>query len=196
MHLATTVIKSYPSYKIKHTGTVEIETDRLLLRPILLSDAQNLYQLVLDKDVLNYLSGIPKYTGVEMAVDYISGKLEKKYQNKDFYDWAVVLKGENKMIGRISVYRQDDYRRMADLVWYLNPAYRNKGYMSEGVKAVINHLFEIGFERIEAFADVENKASTKVMAKVGMQYEGTLRKYDCRRDDSLYDAEMWSIIKE
>ena len=131
-----------------------------------------------------------------MAVDYIKNKLTKKYQNADFYDWAVVLKSENKMIGRISIYKQDDYRRMADLVWCLNPAYRDNGYISEGVKAVINHLFEIGFERIEAFADVENKASTKVMAKVGMQYEGTLRKYDCRRDDSLYDAEMWSIIKE
>ena len=184
------------NYEIRHTGTVEIETDRLLLRPILLSDAQSLYEIVSDKDVLNYLAGLPEYTGVEMAVDYISGKLEKKYKNKDFYDWAVVLKSENKMIGRISVYKQDDYRRMADLVWQLNANYRNKGYISEGVKAVINHLFEIGFERIEAFADVENKASTKVMAKVGMQYEGTLRKYDCRRDDSLYDAEMWSIIKE
>ena len=184
------------NYEIRHTGTIEIETDRLLLRPILLSDAQNLYELVSDKKVLKYLAGMPEYTGVEMAVDYISGKLEKKYKNNDFYDWAVVLKSENKMIGRISVYKQDDYRRMADLVWQLNANYRNKGYMSEGVKAVINHLFEIGFERIEAFADVENKASTKVMAKVGMQYEGTLRKYDCRRDDSLYDAEMWSIIKE
>lgn len=184
------------SYEIRHTGTTEIETDRLLLRPILLSDAQSLYEVVSDKDVLKYLAGLPEYTGVEMAVDYISGKLEKKYQNKDFYDWAVVLKSENKMIGRISVYKQDDYRRMADLVWQLNANYRNKGYISEGVKAVINHLFDIGFKRIEAFADVENKASTKVMAKVGMQYEGTLRKYDCRRDDSLYDAEMWSIIKE
>lgn len=184
------------SHEIRHTGTIEIETDRLLLRPILLLDAQSLYEIVSDKDVLNYLAGLPEYTGVEMAVDYISGKLEKKYKNKDFYDWAVVLKSENKMIGRISVYKQDDYRRMADLVWQLNANYRNKGYISEGVKAVINHLFEIGFERIEAFADVENKASTKVMVKVGMQYEGTLRKYDCRRDDSLYDAEMWSIIKE
>lgn len=184
------------NYEIRHTGTIEIETDRLLLRPILLSDAQSLYEIVSDKDVLNYLAGLPEYTGVEMAVDYISGKLEKKYKNKDFYDWAVVLKSENKMIGRISVYKQDDYRRMADLVWQLNANYRNKGYISEGVKAVINHLFDIGFKRIEAFADVVNKASTKVMAKVGMQYEGTLRKYDCRRDDSLYDAEMWSIIKE
>lgn len=184
------------NHKIVHTGTIEIETNRLLLRPIMLSDAQSLYELVSDKEVLKYLAGIPEYSGVETAIDYISGKLEKKYHNKNFYDWAVVLKSENKMIGRISVHRQDKHRRMADIVWYLNSTYRNKGYMSEGVKAVISHLFEIGFERIEAFADVENKASTKVMAKVGMQYEGTLRKYDCRRDDSLYDAQMWSIVKE
>ena len=184
------------NYEIRHTGTVEIETDRLLLRAILLSDAQSLYELVSDEEVLKYLSGIPVYTGKEMAVDYIKNKLTKKYQNADFYDWAVVLKSENKIIGRICVYKQDDERRMADLVWYLNGNYRNRGYISEAVKAVINHLFEIGFERIEAFADVENKASTKVMAKVGMQYEGTLRTYDCRSEDSLYDAEVWSIIKE
>lgn len=184
------------NHEIRHTGTIEIETDRLVLRPILLTDAQSLYELVSDKEVLNYLAGIPEYTGVETAVNYIQNILIKQYLNKDFYDWAVVLKSENKMIGRISVYKQDDYRRMADLVWYLNPTYRNKGYITEGVKAVINHLFTIGFERIEAFANIENRASTKVMAKVGMQYEGTLRKYDCRRDDSLYDAEMWSIIKE
>ena len=44
-------------------------------------------------------------------------------------------------------------------------------------------------------ADVENIASARVMEKIGMQYEGILRKYDCARDDSLYDAKMYSIIK-
>ena len=181
---------------MKHTGTIEIETERLILRKIKMKDAENLSDLLNDKEVQMYLAGIPADYTVDMAKDYITNELKEKYQHKDFYDWAVVLKSDNKMIGRISVFKQDDYRRMADLVWFVNAKYRNKGYISESVKAVINHLFVIGFERIEAFANVENKASTKVMAKVGMQYEGTLRKYDCRRDDSLYDAEMWSIIKE
>ena len=65
------------NYEIRHTGTVEIETDRLLLRAILLSDAQSLYELVSDEEVLKYLSGIPVYTGKEMAVDYIKNKLTK-----------------------------------------------------------------------------------------------------------------------
>lgn len=184
------------NYTINNTGTIEIETERLILRPVKLEDAQDLYQLVIDKDVLEFLAGLPQYTGVEMAIDYIENKLTKKYSNKSFYDWAICLKSENKMIGRVCVYKQDEERRMADLVWMLNANYRNKGYITEGVKAVINHLFHIGFERIEAFANVVNKASIKVMEKVGMKYEGTLRKYDCRRDDSLYDAEMWAIIDE
>ena len=84
---------------------------------------------------------------------------------------------------------------MANLVWYIIPTVRGKGYMTEAGKAVVKFLHNTGFDRIEAFADVENIASIKVMEKIGMQYEGTLRKYDCRRDDTLYDAKMYSIIK-
>lgn len=67
--------------------------------------------------------------------------------------------------------------------------------MTEAGKAVVKFLQDIGFERIEAFADASNVASMRVMEKLGIQYEGTLRKYDCRRDDSLYDVKMYSIIK-
>jgi ribosomal-protein-alanine N-acetyltransferase len=118
-----------------------------------------------------------------------------EYKNKDFYDWALEDKETNKLIGRISLFKLDDYRRMADLVWYIMPSVRGKGYMTEAVSAVVKYLFEIGFERIEAFADADNIASIRVMEKIGMQYEGTLRKYDCRRDESLYDAKMYAIVK-
>ena len=67
--------------------------------------------------------------------------------------------------------------------------------MTESAKAAIKTLQDVGFERIEVFTDVNNKAGLNVMRKIGMQYEGTLKKYDLRRDDSLYDAEMWAITK-
>jgi ribosomal-protein-alanine N-acetyltransferase len=84
---------------------------------------------------------------------------------------------------------------MADLVWYMMPTVRGKGYMTEAGNLVVKFLQNVGFERIEAFANVENTASIRVMEKLGMEYEGTLRKYDCRRDNTLYDAKMYSIIK-
>lgn len=180
---------------MNHTGTTRIETSRLILRPLTLADAQDLYELLTDEKVLEFLAGIPEYTGVDMAISYIGGTLSEKYKAADFYDWAIEDKENGKMVGRICVYKQDDYRRMADLVWYISPIVRGKGYTTEAAKAVVKHLQKIGFERIEAFANVENKASQRVMEKIGMKFEGTLKKYDCNRDDSLYDANMYAITE-
>ena len=180
---------------MKHLGTQTIETDRLILRQIKVGDAKNLSNLLNDEKVQEFLAGVPENYTEEMAIDYITNKMQENYLKKDFYDWGIVDKETNNLIGRICVYKCDDDRRMADLVWYIMPTVRGRGYVPEAGKAVINFLQNIGFERIEAFANVENISSIKVMEKLGMQYEGTLRKYDCRRDDSLYDAKMFSIIK-
>ena len=180
---------------MEHLGTQTIETQRLILRKIELKDAEDLCELLNDEKVQEFLAGIPENYTVEMAKDYIGNNLSKDYLKKDFYDWGIEDKATHKLIGRICVYKLDEYRRMADLVWYIIPAVRGKGYMTESAKAVVEFLQNIGFDRIEAFANVENIASIKVMEKIGMQYEGTLRKYDCRRDESLYDAKMYSIIK-
>ncbi|MBO5394672.1 MAG: GNAT family N-acetyltransferase [Clostridia bacterium] len=180
---------------MNHTGTIVIETQRLILRPLVLKDAQDLYELLIDEQIMEFLAGIPEYTGVDMAVSYINNTLSKKYNSPDFYDWAIEEKESGKMIGRISLHKQDDYRRMADLVWFVSPTVRGKGYATEGARAAIKHLQKVGFERIEAFADVENKPSQRVMEKLGMKYEGTLKKYDCRRDESLYDANMYAITE-
>ena len=180
---------------MKHLGTQTIETERLILRKVELKDAEDLCALLNDEKVQKFLAGIPENYTVEMAIDYINNQLSKNYLKKNFYDWGIEDKKRHKFIGRICVYKFDDYRRMANLVWYIIPTVRGKGYMTEAGKAVVKFLQNTGFDRIEAFADVENIASIKVMEKIGMQYEGTLRKYDCRRDDTLYDAKMYSIIK-
>lgn len=180
---------------MEHLGTQTIETERLILRKIQLNDAKDLSELLNDEAIQEFLAGIPENYTIEMAKDYIGNKLSKDYLNKNFYDWGIEDKKTHKLIGRICVYKFDDDRRLANLVWYISPIARGKGLITESAKAVVTFLQNTGFERIEAFANVDNIASIKVMEKIGMQYEGTLRKYDCRRDDSLYDAKMYSIIK-
>ena len=180
---------------MEHLGTQTIETERLILRKIEVKDAKDLCELFNDEKVQEFLAGMPENYTVEMATDYIGNKMAKKYLNNDCYDWGMEDKETHKVVGRICVYKCDDDRRMADLVWYVISAVRGKGLVAEAGKTIVKFLQEVGFERIEAFADVENAASIRVMEKIGMQYEGTLRKYDCRRDDSLYDAKMYSIIK-
>ena len=179
---------------MEHKGTVTIETDRLILRKVELCDVKNLTELLKDKDVQDFLAGIPENYTEEMAVSYISNKLEKSYNKEDYYDWAVVEKETNKLIGRIGLFKQDDERMMADLVWYINKESRGKGYIPEAVKEIIKLLQSVGYKRIEAFANVKNKASQRVMEKCGFSFEGTLKKYDLDREGNLYDANMFSIV--
>lgn len=179
---------------MKHKGTVTIETDRLILRKVQINDAEQLTELLNDKDVQEFLAGIPANYTVEMAVDYITNKLQKKYSEEDYYDWAIVEKETNKLIGRIDLFKQDDYRMMVDMIWYIHKNSRGKGYMPEAVKEVVAFLQSVGYKRIEAFADVRNKASQRVMEKCGFSFEGTLRKYDLTREGDLYDANMFSIV--
>ena len=61
---------------MEHKGTVTIETDRLILRKVELCDVKNLTELLKDKDVQDFLAGIPENYTEEMAVSYISNKLE------------------------------------------------------------------------------------------------------------------------
>lgn len=181
---------------MKNIGTKRIETERLILRKIALKDAQPLCELLNDKDVQDYLAGIPSNYTYEMAVDYIGQVLAKKYKDRHFYDWGIIEKASNTLVGRICVYRQDEDRRMADLVWYMFPSVRGKGYTTEAALAVVKLLQSLGYERIEAFANVDNVASHRVMEKIGMKYEGTLKKYDQRRDGTLYDAKMYAITEK
>lgn len=176
------------------TGTVKIETERLILRKLMACDSHSIYTLCTDKDILKYLAGIPEYTGIEMAENYIKFTIPK-YENKDYFDWAICLKENNTMIGRISSFKFDEDKRMVDLAWQLIKEHRGKGYMTEAVKAIVEYFSKIGCERIEAFADKDNIASNKVIKKAGFEFEGILRKYDLNRDGKLYDANMYSIIK-
>ena len=85
---------------------------------------------------------------------------------------------------------------MLDLVWYLRKESRGKGYITEAVIEIVKFLQGVGYKRIEAFADIKNTASKRVMEKCGFSFEGTLRKYDLNRDGNLYDADMFSIISD
>ena len=180
---------------MQHKGTQVFKTERLILRKVELEDAENLTTLLNDKDVQEFLAGIPENYTVEMAVDYITNKLQKKYNEEDYYDWAVVEKESNKLIGRISIFKQDDYRMMVDLVWYIHKDYRGKGYITEAVKEIVKFLQRVGYKRIEAFADIKNTASKRVMEKCQMEFEGTLRGY-IKLKDGYHDMYMFSIIKK
>jgi ribosomal-protein-alanine N-acetyltransferase len=78
----------------------------------------------------------------------------------------------------------------------LNPNERGKGYGTEAVQLMVDYLFlSKDLARIQAIANVRNKASQRVLEKAGFQREGTIRKCLFNRGE-LRDYYLYSILRE
>lgn len=181
---------------MKHIGTNVIETERLILRRFKLSDAKEMFKNYTSKDkVTEFLTWKP-YTEESQCEKYLSEVTLPKYEKLDTYRWAIVWKENNEVIGCIDVIGSVDELERAELGWVISDDYWGRGIMPEAGKVVINYLFEVGYKRIQALHDVKNQKSGRVMEKIGMSHEGTVRKYYHNRDGVLVDCEMWAIVKE
>ena len=175
--------------------TETIETNRLILRKFKLSDSKCIFSnYANDDEVTKYLTW-NTYKSEGDAIAYLTNFVLPDYENEYTYRWAVVLKQTNEVIGCIDVVDKNLKTKCAELGYVLGRAYWNKGLMTEAGKPVIDYLFSEGFERIQALHHVENVASGKVMQKLGMSYEGTLRKFAKNNKGELVDTAIYSVIK-
>ena len=118
-----------------------------------------------------------------------------KYKNENFYNWAIYLKAENKVIGNISVVDLYEEAEYATLGWCMGRFWWGKGIMPEAATAVLKYLFtECNFNRIDAEHDVANPKSGRVMQKIGMTFEG-IKRQGGRNNQGIVDLKVYSILK-
>ena len=180
---------------MKHIGTKELETDRILLRRISVDDAEKMYNnWASDPEVSKYVTW-PTHKDINVTKDLLK-MWEAEYTNSSCYRWCVVLKENNEPIGTIDVVKSEDSYEIAEIGYCISKEYWGKGIMTECAKRVLKFLFEeVGYNRIQATHALENPASGRVMQKIGMQYEGTIRDGNRLNQGKLCDVAMYSILK-
>ncbi|KIO78483.1 GNAT family acetyltransferase [Pedobacter lusitanus] len=159
------------------------ETDRLILREILPSDKNGMYELDTDPLVHRYLGNQPVTTmeQVEEVIEFIrqqyldngTGRLAvvEKYKN-EFIGWAG-LKLVRGMYNNHSNYYEVGYRFIRK--------YWGMGYATEAARASLEYGFEgLQLNEIYAMAETENTASRHVLEKVGLRY---IEKFDLEGDE-------------
>lgn len=178
---------------MKHAGTNLIATERLILRRLEISDAEMMFHnWTSDSNVTRYLRW-NAHTEIETTKNMILRWIEN-YQNDSTYYWGVYLK-DGEMIGSIGVTILSEDDLTGELGYKMGSRWWNQGYSTEAARAVIDYMFaNTDIERISAFCSVENLGSKKVMEKVGMQYEGLLRRYYKTRD-GFHDCFLYGIIR-
>ena len=181
---------------MNHTGTVLLDTARLSLRPFILEDAPNMYKnWASDPRVTRYLTWTP-HASVE-ETKQIVGFWVEQYGGDLFYQWVIVLKEINEVIGNISVVQQDEDLETAVIGYCMGQKWWGQGIMTEAYTAVLAHLFrQVGFNRVAATHHVANPASGRVMVKCGMTYEGLRRDGAKDNQGKFCDVECYAILKK
>ena len=151
-----------------------LETDRLLLRRMKVTDADDMFDYARRDDLTKYLLWSP-HPDFFYTKDYLK-YIESRYSVGDFYDWAVVEKSSGRMIGTCGFTSIDFSHNAGEIGYVLNPDLHGKGYGTEAARRVIAFGFEnLGLHRIEAKFMEGNLASLRVMEKLGMKFEGFRR---------------------
>lgn len=170
-----------------------MRTPRLILRPVRMSDAQDLYEYSRDPEVARHVLW-DAHTSIHQTRQYIRYLL-RQYRNAAPSTFVIALKDTDKAIGTIGFMWVQNENRAAEVGYSLSRAYWNQGIMTEALHAVLTFGFtKLALNRIEAQHECDNPASGRVMAKAGMRREGTLRQriYNKGR---YADVDLYAILK-
>jgi [ribosomal protein S5]-alanine N-acetyltransferase len=146
----------------------------LLLREWAAPDLITAHTIHADPEVMRYM------TGQAERLDETHATLERWIASavqrpRTAYNFAVVLQANQGLLGRCGLYLNAD-PRIAHLGYHLQRGLWGQGYTTEAAQALMQFGFQqLRLHRIYAECHPDNRASARVMEKLGMQYEGHLR---------------------
>jgi [ribosomal protein S5]-alanine N-acetyltransferase len=153
---------------------VAIPTKRLTLRVLTYSDAQALFEMFSDTEVMRYWSS-PPLTDLSQ-IHQMLDDIHEDYSNHRALQLGIERQADNLFVGTCVLYHFHFPSRRAELGYALGRPFWGLGYMQEALIAFINYAFEtLDLNRLEADIDPRNLASAKTLERLGFQKEGLLR---------------------
>jgi ribosomal-protein-alanine N-acetyltransferase len=171
-----------------------LETERLFLRRVNNSDVKEILQLRSDPETIKYIPR-PLLKNTEDALEHIAN-IDAKIATQEGINWAITLKGSQKLIGIIGHYRISPENYRAEIGYMLLPQFRGKQIIPEAIKKVVKYGFEeMKLHSIEAIIDPANLASEKVLQKNGFKKEAHLKENEFYEGRFL-DTVIYSLLNK
>lgn len=180
--------------KINHTGTVSLETDRLVLRRTVKSDIDEFFFIQLNPNIRRYLGTNRLGDDLEKNRKYFN---EEKYNELNYYRWTIVRKEDNKILGCIYLNIHDEKARTAGIDYWIREDAWGNGYTTEASRKILNFAFDtLNINRIESCGGKDNPGTYKVMEKIGLKYEGERKEGIFYYYGGLENLVLYGITKE
>ncbi|MDQ3799942.1 MAG: GNAT family N-acetyltransferase [Acidobacteriota bacterium] len=148
-----------------------LETERLILRHWSVADADALFEICRDAEVMRYIGTRKPYATRAEAEKFLHWAVAYQKEN-GFCRWAVVEKASGKIIGSCGFAYPHGMPEI-ELGYLFDRAVWGKGFATEAARACLDYGFgKLGFREIIAITDLENIASQKVLEKIGFTQRG------------------------
>jgi len=169
---------------------MKLETERLILRPVVIDDADDIFEYSRTANVGPSAGWKPHESRVETLEI-----MKLLFLNKESV-FGIVLKETGKLIGSAGLIadpkRENNNVRM--LGYAIGEAHWSHGYMAEAVRAILQYGFgNLELSLISAYSYPHNARSKRVLEKCGFTYEGTLKLAEKLYDGTIYDNDCWAL---
>ncbi len=152
-----------------------LEGERVFIRRLRLSDANDVYVNVRDKEIVRWSLNIPHPYPKKIAAKFIR-KSQREWRAKKGFVFGVVFKKTGRVIGVTGFKNIDRISNCADIGYWLGKNYWRRGLATEAVRLVLKFGFkELKLHRIYAYVFEKNTGSKLVLEKCGFKLEGVMR---------------------
>ena len=148
--------------------------ERVVLRPVRLEDAADVFRVFSDPAAMRYWSTPPMSSPAD-ATGLIEDILGRQAQG-DFFQWGVVKAGSDSLIGTCTLFQIVREHLRAEVGFILRSDLWGMGLAREAITLMLAHAFDtLGLHRLEADTDPRNERCLGLLKRLGFQEEGRLR---------------------
>lgn len=169
--------------------------ERLTLRDFEPSDESALHAFASDPTVTRYTAWGPNTEADTQA--FLAGVLEQaRSDTRDCFSLAVVETATGRLVGSAEVSVESTEHARGELGFMFDPSCWGRGFATEATRGLMSFGFdELGLHRIAATCHPDNVASSRVLEKAGMTYEGRMRGH-MRVRDGWRDSLLYSVTSD
>lgn len=159
------------TYEPEEELTVQLQTERLILRDYEKSDIEEYFKLKSDAETMYYLQDIRLFSMEEAEADLASVLLDMSSSDRKYYFFHIEDKVTKEQLGSVGYTVTDNtpIGKLVHLGYFIYPRFWNRGYVTEAVRRVLEFAFlENGVYRVTTGCLADNIGSERVMQKCGM----------------------------
>lgn len=171
-----------------------LETDRLRLAALTPYDAARAAELAGERAVARNTESIPHPYSEEQAETFLR-ELSERIDDGEAAVFGIDLADEEALIGAVGLHPEPDHER-ARLGYWIGRPYWGRGYATEAARAAVNWAFgAFELQRVYAESFRRNRASCRVLEKLGMKREGRLRRH-FKKWGEFVDLEIYGLLRD